>query len=333
MNYHQQIATEKGGPEVLSWQIFIRAAPSDGEIGVKVEAAGVLLADVLWQMGITPIGPKPPFTPGYDIVGIVDDVGSGVEGIKPGQRVAAMTQFGGYTEYAVVPAEKAVIVPDELDAVEATALTTSYLTAYMILKHEVSLKPNSAVLVHGAGGGTGAALVELASLFGHRVYGTASEGKHRLVRKKGGVPIDYHNVKFEEIINTCEAEGLDLVIDPIGGAVTTRSLQLLGTNGVLISTAMIGAMQGGGLPIPLQLLRLMFWNLVNLGKKAYFWDVVSAAEKDPDVYRKSLTEVFRLCSEGDIHPVVDQTLPMRDAAKAQDLLLNYAVKGKIVLTT
>ena len=333
MNYHQQVATEKGGSEVLNWQAFEQSGPSSGQISIKVEAAGVLLADVLWQLGITPIGPKPPFTPGYDLVGIVDAVGPDTRDYKPGQRVAALVQFGGYTEYAVISSEKAVPVPDDLDAIKTAALTTSYLTAYMLLKHVVTLKPQSSILIHGAGGGTGAALVELANHFGHRVYGTASERKHALVLEKGGVPIDYQKVKFEEIINACEPNGVDLVIDPIGGDVTSRSLSLLSKNGVLVSTAMISAMQGIGVPIPLQLLRLFFWSILNPGKKAFFWDVVAEAEKDLNMYRKSLAEVYRMCVEGIIHPTIDRTLPMKNAAKAQELLLNYAVSGKIVLTT
>jgi NADPH:quinone reductase-like Zn-dependent oxidoreductase len=130
MIYHRYVATEKGGPEVLEWQEFEPGPAQHGEVAVKVEASGVLLADVLWQLGITPVGPKHPFIPGYDVVGVIEEVGPGVSGLERGQRVAAMIQYGGYTEYAIVTADKVVPVPAGVASESAAAATTSYLTAY-----------------------------------------------------------------------------------------------------------------------------------------------------------------------------------------------------------
>ena len=120
---HRHVATEKGGPEVLEWQEFKPGPPQRGEVAVKVEAAGVLLADVLWQLGIAPVGPKPPFTPGYDVVGVIEEVGPGVSGLERGQRVAALIQYGGYTEYAILPTEKVVLVPEGVDPKSAAGGT------------------------------------------------------------------------------------------------------------------------------------------------------------------------------------------------------------------
>ena len=209
MIYHQYVATEKGGPEVLEWQEFEPGPPQHGEVAVKVEASGVLLADVLWQLGISPVGPKHPFTPGYDVVGVIEEVGPSVSGLEKGQRVAAMIQYGGYTEYANLPAGKVVQVPEGVDPKSAAAATTSYLTAYNLIHNEGQLKHGDVLLVHGAGGGTGSAVVEVASLAEVKVYGTASKAKHGLVEAKGGFPIDYKTQDFVEVLRTREPGGIN----------------------------------------------------------------------------------------------------------------------------
>jgi NADPH:quinone reductase-like Zn-dependent oxidoreductase len=335
MQYHRYVATEKGGPEVLEWQEFEPGLPQDGEVAVKVEASGVLLADVLWQLGITPIGPKPPFTPGYDVVGVIEKIGGGVSGLKEGQRVAAMIQYGGYTEYAILPAEKAVRVPEGVDPKLAVAATTSYLTAYMLVHTEGRLKAGEVLLAHGAGGGTGSAVVELASLAGVKAYGTASETKLGLVEAKGGVPIDYRAQDFVEVLQNREPDGVNLVVDPIGGEVTTRSLRLLKPGGRLVSTAMIQSMQdrAGRLSVLYGMLRLPLWSLTHPGKKAYFWDVVAAAGKNLARYRKDLAAVFELLDEGKINPEIGALMPLKDAPKAQQMLLDHKVQGKVVMVS
>ncbi len=271
MKYHRYLAIAKGGPEVLDWQEFEPDTPQEGEVAVKVEASGVLLADVLWQLGIAPIGPKPPFTPGYDLVGVIEEIGSGVSRLEKGQRVAALIQYGGYTEYAILPAEKVVPVPEGVDPKLAAAATTSYHTAYMLIHTEGKLEAGDVLLVHGAGGGTGSAVVEVANLAGLRVHGTASKEKWGLVENKGGLPIDYKSQDFVKVLNDAEPNGLDFVVDPIGGDVTARSLKLLKPGGSLVSTGMIQSLSGGTnrFAIMLGMLRLPLWSLTHPGKKAY----------------------------------------------------------------
>jgi NADPH:quinone reductase-like Zn-dependent oxidoreductase len=333
VKYHHHVATEKGGPEVLEWGEFEPGLPQVGEVALRVEASGVLLADVLWQLGLTPVGPKPPFTPGYDVVGVIEELGPGVSGLEKGQRVAAMIQYGGYTQYAILPAEKVVPVPDGIEPKLAVAATTSYLTAYMLVHSEGQLKSGDVALVHGAGGGTGSAVVEVAGLAGAKVYGTASESKLGLVEAKGGFPIDYKALDFAEVLRDKEPEGVDLVVDPIGGDVTARSLKLLKPGGKLVSTAMIQSIQNraGGPAVILGMLRLPVWSLTHPGKKAYFWDVVAAAGKDLAKYREDLGAVFALLSQGQIKPEIGEVMPLQDAPKAQHMLLDYKVQGKIVL--
>jgi len=333
MTWHQYVAAGKGGPEALTWQPVTEREIGERELGVRVEAAGVLLADVLWQLGITPVGPKHPFTPGYDLVGVVEAAGAAVTEFAVGQRVAALVQYGGYTEYAYVPVEQAVAVPAGLEPVQAAAATTSYLAAYSLVQRQVGLQPGQAALIHGAGGGTGLALVEMALRAGARVYGTASKDKHALVTAKGGFPIDYQREDFVDVIQSRETSGVRMVVDPIGGDVTPRSLGLLGDGGQLISIAMIQAIQQrSSLPaVMLALLRLPVWSLLHPGKKAYMWDVVEDARQDPGRYRQELGTVFQMIASGELTPVVGQVMPLRQAPEAQLLLLDYAVTGRLIL--
>ena len=335
MKYHHFVATAKGGPEVLDWQEFEPVQLQEGQVAVKVEASGVLLADVLWQLGITPIGPKPPFTPGYDLVGIIDQIGSGVSGLEKGQRVAAMIQHGGYTEYAMLPAEKVVPVPEGVDPKMAVAATTSYLTAYMLIQTEGQLKTGDVLLVHGAGGGTGSALVDVANLVGVNVYGTVSKDKFEVVETRGGYPIDYKSSDFVEVLRTEEPDGVNLVVDPIGGDVTTRSLKLIKPGGKLVSTGMIQSIKKrtSGLAVVFGMLRLPIWSLTHPGKKAYMWDVVSAAEKDLPQYRTDLATIFDLLNESKIQPEIGQVMQLKDAPEVQQMLLDYKVSGKVVLVS
>jgi NADPH:quinone reductase-like Zn-dependent oxidoreductase len=317
----------------LKWQEFEPAPPQHGEVALKVEASGVLLADVLWQLGITPVGPKHPFTPGYDLVGVIEEVGPGVNGLERGQRVAATIQYGGYTEYAVLPAEKVVQVPEGVDPKTAVAATTSYLTAYMLVHHEGQLKAGDVLLAHGAGGGTGSAVVEVASLAGVKVYGTASKAKRELIEAKGGYPIDYKTEDFVEVLQAKEPGGVDFVVDPIGGDVTARSLGLLKPGGKLVSTATLQASQNGfsRLTVISGLLRLSWWSLTHPGKKAGFWDVTAAVGKDLAQYRKDLAALFDLLKAGKLKPEIGEVMPLKEAPKAQQMLLDYKVHGKVVL--
>jgi NADPH:quinone reductase-like Zn-dependent oxidoreductase len=217
----------------------------------------------------------------------------------------------------------------------AAAATTSYLTAYMLIHNEGQLKAGDVLLAHGAGGGTGSAVVEVASLAGVKVYSTASKAKHGLVETKGGFPIDYKTQDFVEVLHDREPGGVDFVVDPIGGDVTARSLGLLKPGGKLVSTAMIQSFQKGSgrLAVVFGMLRLPLWSLTHPGKKAYFWDVTNAAGKDLSQYRKALTAVFDLLCAGRLKPEIGEVMLLKEAPKAQQMLLDFKVRGKVVLVS
>ncbi len=177
--------------------------------------------------------------------------------------------------------------------------------------------------------------MEVANLDGVKVYGTASRAKFDLVEAKGGFPIEYKTQDFVDVLRSREPGGVDFVVDPIGGDVTTRSLGLLKPGGKLVSTASIQSFQDGSsrLATAFGILRLPLWSLTHPGKKAYFWDVTTAARRDLAQYRKDLAAVFDLLNAGKLEPAIGEVMQLQDAPKAQQLLLDYKVQGKIVLVS
>lgn len=170
--------------------------PRRGEVRIKVLAAGVALPDVLAREGIHPETPRVPFTPGWDLIGEVDRLGDGVSGIQLGQIVAAMPISGAYAEFVCLPQGELVPVPAALDPAEAVSLILNYITAYQMLHRSAKVKTGQRVLIHGASGGVGTALLQLGSLAGLEMYGTCSAGAFSVVAGLSGVPIDYKSKDF-----------------------------------------------------------------------------------------------------------------------------------------
>ncbi|MFQ5796232.1 MAG: medium chain dehydrogenase/reductase family protein [Candidatus Bipolaricaulia bacterium] len=333
MKFKRVVAGHRGGPEVLQLVEEDLPEPPPGEMRVKVLTAGVLLADILWQTGKVPGSPKPPFTPGYDVVGVVDKLSEGVSTPEVGQTVAAMIQYGGYTEYVCVPAEKLVPVPDGLDPAEIVCLTVNYTTAYQIFKRVTKVTSGKRALIHGAAGGTGSAMLELGRLMDLEMYGTASEPKHDLVSGLGAIPIDYRNEDFVERIFSLTGDGVDVVVDPIGGSNPKRSFKTLRPGGFLVVTAFFSQIKEGisTMGTILGMLRIPIWNMLPNRKSASWFDVVSFNKKNPTYYAEDLKVLMDYLAEGKIKPVIADRMPLVEARKAQELLLDFKMQGKIVL--
>jgi NADPH2:quinone reductase len=333
MKYKRIVIDRRGGPEALQVVEDSLPEPAPGEVRLRVLTAGVLLADVLWQSGAVPGSPKPPFTPGYDLVGVVDALGAGVSNLAVGQTMAAMSQYGGYTQVACLPAGQVVPVPEGLDPAEVACLTVNYMTAYQIFKRVARLVPGQRVLVHGAAGGTGSAMLELGRLMGLEMYGTASKPKHDLVSSLGATPIDYRSEDFRERIRNLTGDGVDLVVDHIGGAHLKRSFQTLRAGGLLVSTASTAPVWGqAGVPeVLLGLLRLPVWNALPNKRSTLLFDIVALNNKNPTWYTEDLKVLMGYLAEGEIAPVIARRMPLVEARQAQELILGAKVKGKIVL--
>ena len=227
----RMMITGLGGPEVFKWIEDDLPVPAPGQVRVKVIAAGVAFADVLMRHGLYPGAPAFPFAPGYDIVGEVDALGDGVSGFAIGQRVAALTMIGGYSRYTIVPAAHLVPVPDNLDPAEAVSLVLNYVTAYQMLQRVAKLRQGQRFLVHGAAGGVGTAALQLGNIAGLEMFGTASKSKLELVSALGATAIDYRCENFLERIRQLAPEGLDAVLESIGGKTRTDSYHCLRRGG------------------------------------------------------------------------------------------------------
>src|SRR5689334_7696924 len=211
MRQKRVIVTHYGGPEVITTIEEDIPAPKSGEVRVKVLAAGVSLPDVLAREGVHPETPRVPYTPGWDFVGTVDQLGEGVTGFELCQTVAAMPIHGCYAQYLCVPKRKLVPVPARLDAAEAVAVVLNYITAYQMLHRSAKARPGQRMLIHGASGGVGTAMLQLAKLAGVEMYGTCSAKAAAVVRELGGVPIDYKDADFVTEIHRLTPGGVDAV--------------------------------------------------------------------------------------------------------------------------
>src|SRR5216110_3838039 len=224
-----------GGPEVLQVVEEDDPRPGPGEVRVRVLAAGVSFSDALLRTGTYLGGPKPPFTPGYELVGVVEELGPGCSRLREGDRVAALTVWGAYAERVCVPEADAVEVPEDLDPAEVVSLVLTYVTAYQVLHRTANVKSGETVLVHGAAGRVGTAVLELGALAGLRLYGTASARDRAAVERLGAVAIDYRNEDFlARVRELTGGEGVDVVLDSLGGPISLRSFRALRPGGRLV---------------------------------------------------------------------------------------------------
>src|SRR5262245_30916137 len=247
MRHTRIIVTHYGGPEELRVVEEDCPEPKHGEVRVKVLAAGVSLPDVMMREGMHPETPRLPFTPGWDLVGVVERLGDGISGIEPGQSVAALPITGAYAEFVCLPPRELVPVPSGVDAAEAVSLVLNYVRAYQMLHRSAHVRPGQHVLIHGAAGGVGSALVQLGRLAGLQMYGTCSSRGASAVSDLGGVPIDYQHQDFVEEMHRLPSKGVDVVFDGIGGTHLWRSRQALRPGGTVVAYGLTGSLREGRL--------------------------------------------------------------------------------------
>jgi NADPH:quinone reductase-like Zn-dependent oxidoreductase len=328
------VVSRHGGPEVLQVIEEDLPEPQAGEVRVKVLAAGVSAFDLMFRRsGSLPGAPRVPFTLGEDVVGVVDKVGEGVSTVELGQTVAGATFClgvgGGYTEFICLPASELVPVPSDLDPAEAVCLVVNYLTAYMAMHRSANIRSGERILVHGAAGGVGTALLELGKLAGLEMYGTASKYNHELVSALGATPIDYCTEDFVERIRSLTGDGVDAVFDPIGGARQLwRSYRVLRKGGRLVWFGVAATKKEGLRVIPLTLLMRTLLALIPDGKQA---PLAPDLGKDNAWYRATLTELLDWLAAGKIKPMVAERIPLAEAARAHELLERGGYAGKVVL--
>lgn len=302
------------------------------QILVRVEFAGVAFADVMMRHGKYPKMPKLPFTPGYDIFGIVEKTGANVSGIKAGDKVIALTQFGGYAEKAVVHYKRAIKVADDIEGSEAAALVLNYISAYQMLNKYKPLAPGNKILVHSAAGGVGTALVQIASSMGLKVYGTCSPNKQEVVKKCGGIPINYKEKNFVKVLKEIEPAGVDMVFDPIGGKNWLESGKVLNKAGMLIGFGLFSMFNkdkviGSMLDAFKIIFRLVLKSLLG-GNKFKFYNI--QPDNFPEI-QNALEKILDLYTSKSIKPVIYKIYSMDDVSSAHFDLANSKSYGKIIL--
>jgi len=331
MSYKRVIITEFGGPEVLKVvEEPTLPEPDAGQARLKVQAASATFTDVMVRKGIYyGLKETPPFSPGYDFVGVVDKLGPGTNTLKVGQSVADLTVFGAYSEYMIRTTDSLVPVPDGLEPAEAVSLVLSYVTAYQMLHRTAKIQRGDRILVHAGGGAVGSALLQLGQLLDLEMYTTASKSKHDLVTSLGGIPIDYKNEDFVDKV--LAGGGVDVVFDPIGGDNFKRSFTTLKKGGRLVAYGFYNNAMGKGGSVPLEYLNVALWNILPNGRKSAFYSIGSLRKKRPDWFREDLTALLNLLAEGKIKPVIEKRMDLEQAAQAHELIEQAAVKGRLVL--
>jgi NADPH:quinone reductase-like Zn-dependent oxidoreductase len=336
MKNERILIPHKGGPSVLKLIADAVSPPRSHEVLIRIKTAGVSFADVLVREGVYP-GVKLPVTPGYDVVGEVESVGDQVRDFRPGDRVAAMTVVGGYARYIAVPSEHVVRVPDGLDGGEAVSIVLNYLTAYQMIKRCTQVVAGDSILVHGAAGGVGTALLQLASIAGLKAFGTASAGKLHLVEQLGGIPIDYANEDFVARISRDTPDGVEAAFDFVAGPHAKRSYRALRSTGTLVCYGAFGVTQNGRIQLLKALLTYLrdpsFKPMALLGanKGCVGYNTRLWRDSRPEMYAADLAALFGLLKEGRISPIIGARFPLENAADAHRLLNRRGVSGKIVL--
>jgi NADPH2:quinone reductase len=337
------IVTHYGGPDALQAVEEECPEPKKGEVRVKVLAAGVSLPDIMAREGIHPETPRVPYTPGWDLVGVVDRPGGGVTGVAPGQTVAALPIHGAYAEFICLPARELVPVPPGLDPAEAVSLILNYATAYQMLHRAARVKPGQRVLIHGAAGGVGSALLQLGGLAGLTMYGTCSARGASAVTELGGIPIDYQAQEFVQEIHRLTGEGVDAVFDGIGGSHIWRSRKALRRGGRVVAYGLTGMLSGGRLASGRSGGRHPFRGIAIFGlyivgswllparRGVVPYSIQTLKRLRPAMFRQDLIALLELLEQKKIKPLVAQRLPLVEARQAQELLGKGGVTGKIVL--
>ncbi|MCB0643107.1 MAG: zinc-binding dehydrogenase [Phaeodactylibacter sp.] len=331
MAYNFIVLHQFGGPEVLEVASSDQLPePGAGEVRFKVLASGVSFTDTLIRRGIYPdVRDKPPITPGYDMVGRVDKVGSGVTGLGEGQKVAALTVIGAYSEFMVLPAAQLVPVQEAVDDAESVCLVLSYVTAYQMLKRVAKVQEGDTILIHGAAGAVGTALLQIGALLQLKMYGTASSKDHQLLREYGCQPIDYKSEDFVEVLHEVEKAGVAAVFDSFGLAHFKRSLKVLGKGGKLVAFGSYHARSS--MDLVKGFLQVQFWNVLPWMPSTTFYSIGAMRKKHPEWFQQDLQQLFQWLSEGKLKPGIARKMKLEEARAAHEMIEQGGVQGRIVL--
>lgn len=337
----KQVWIRKAGePEVLKAQEAPEPIPKNGEVRIQVAAAGVNFADILGRMGMYPDAPSTPYVPGYEVSGTIDAVGQGVSEFREGDRVFALTRFGGYSSVVCVPHKQVFKSYDWLSDDDAAALPVSYLTAYISLVVMGSLRKGDKVLIHSAAGGLGLAALDICKIMGAETLGTASLAKHEFLRERGlDHPIDYRNPDqdYARVVQELTGgRGVNIILDSLGGSYWQKNYQLLMPTGRLVFLGARSLAQGKKrslLSIMRGLISLPRYTPLNLveDNKAVMGVNIGYLWEQMDLVREWMNVIVSWYDEFAFRPCIDRKFVLQEAATAHHYIQDHKNKGKVLL--
>jgi len=319
-----------GGPENLEIEtVADLPEPGEGEVRVRVLVTSAAFTDVMIRKGMYPdVKDKPPFTLGYDMVGIVDAAGPGATRFELGDRVADLTTIGAYAGYICLPEDRPTPVPEGVSDVDALGMILSAVTPYQMLTRVAKMQAGRSLLIHGAGGAVGTAMLQLARDAGIAAFGTDVAAKHDLIRSLGATPIDADAA--EAALLDATGGGVDVVFDPLGGESLSRSLHALKPGGMLVAFGFQNEVLGRGGSIPMDFVKLTLWDWLPNGHATAFYSIGAMRRKHPDWFREDLATLFGMLAEGRFDPVVAEVMPLAKVREAHERVEAGDVKGKLV---
>ncbi len=332
------VITKAGAPSVLQVVDMPMPVPGKGEVCVEVHYAGINFADTLMRLGLYQPRPAFPFTPGYEVSGVIQALGEGVTELAVGQRVVAAMQNGGQASHVTVPVSRVIPLPEEMTLEKAASMPVTYMTAHHMLHHLGNLQPTDTVLIHGGAGGVGTAALQLCQWAGvKQVWATASGSKAAIIKQFGGIPIDRHNEDFVEVIKQAtNGQGVDHILDPIGGENLKRSLKVLAMGGKLYSFGMSAAAPSSRR----SLLKAYFaWRktpkldpLKMMSRNQGVFGVHMGTWNDESVIAGQLVRIMEGVKLGILDPVVDRIFPVESASDAHQHIHDAKNIGKVLLS-
>jgi NADPH:quinone reductase len=320
-----------GGPDGLEVVDAPLPTAGRGDVRVRVLASSVQYTDVLIRRHLYPqtARRRPPVVLGYDVVGEVDQLGDGVSGFQLGDRVADLTVLGSNAAYRTLRADHLTRVPAGLDAAEAATLILSWTTAYQLLHRAARVQRGQRVLVHGAAGAVGQALLTLGRMAGLELWGTARGDHAALVRELGAMPVDYQREDFTRVL----PGGFDVVFDGISEDGGRRSLAALKPGGLLCAFGYTAGVQAQRrmLAILVSMARLYLWGWLPGGKRVRLYSINAMRARHPAWFQEDLERLFELLASRVIRPRVAERISFDEVAEAHRRLEAGGLKGKLVL--
>ena len=326
------VITKHGGPGVLQVQEQPDPAPGPGEVSIEVAASGINFADVMARLGLYADAPKTPCVVGYEVGGTILELGEGVEGLSPGQRVVASTKFGGYASRVVVPEIDLFPMPDRLSFEQGAAIPVNYGTAWAALIRYGSLRPGERVLIHSAGGGVGIAAIQIAKRYGAEVYGTASPGKHARITELGvDHALDYTSAGWERGLPK-----FDVILDAVGGKSFRRDYGMLRAGGRLVAYGASAVVSGERRNLVTALRTVVQMPRFNMVKQMSESKIVIGLNmlslwKDHGSLAPWIAPLRELLDDGTIDPIIAGSFSFDEAGAAQNMITERRNLGKVVL--